>query len=136
MTKRTRYKPATAERYMEAAERELAAAYETQDTGSREGYDDDIKAALSLSLAVAQNKAQMAQVAATIRLAEAQESIVTVLNQIGELMTMHPVFSHVLASRSVVSEQNTEIDQLKTQVATLELAQQPHKKKEADGKPN
>lgn len=109
--RRSRWVPAKAERYMQGAELELNAFARLIE---HDGGDEK-----QVLLLHAQVKAQLAVASATIRAAEATEYQNQILGQIGELLSMHPIISHVMATRNVMGELQAENTALKL---TLEAA--------------
>lgn len=79
----------------------------------------------------------LAQTAATLRLAEAQERTNEILEQLGSLIGLHPVLTHVMATQNMVLERNELIDAQNNEIAQLKVAAAAAGNPEdADGKPN
>lgn len=137
--RRSRWVPAKPERYMQGVEEELAFLAEVD-----RGASDDIRVQIGAATAVAKASLANASVGLAnasvgLKQVEALEGLGVVLSQIGELFAMHPVFSHVMATRQMIAERNAEMERLNDEIAQLRLtveAMQPPKENADDRKPN
>lgn len=144
----TRYVPAKMTRYIEGAENELE--YLAQLDNALTIEDNRLELQMRNAAAQARVKAQLATAVAiagqaatadaqneilkglsdnlvamfTIQTPDSRAGVAAILAQIGDLISLHPSISHVMATRNVISEQNDEITALKAKVAELEGATQ------------
>jgi hypothetical protein len=124
---RTRYAPATAERYMKGVELELAGIEREAISTGGEGIE---MAVLEVNAKV---KAQLAQVAATLRLAEAQETTNSILSQIGELLTMHPAIRYGMQVGGLLADLNGKIEEKDGEINSLRMALNEAQKETPNG---